>query len=730
MSSQGDLHDVSENEEQVRPISISKRQEHAQPGGRVSVISRRQPSMAPANGDDGGSLRPLYIGRRGRNIRHQCASPIASTRVPSVHHEVPGDAPTPHAESSAPYMANEAHGGTEPFAKPSVSNIRTTSEGVPNNNDQSFAAQKSSIPRRQPSGPQVNEASTKPGANIQQLSWVLLHSAAKADDKFPEEGTRTTRQPHFQGSMLDALGKPDQEKMVPHRSFKAGSSREFRTPVNEEADLPSKRRVPSLCQLRPTINRETYDALHCRRTASIKPRAWSRPSPGDTIGPRIDSAASSCHLLRPVCIHGEAILQHENKRACNQNESGEQQGSSKSTSSPRLSSRVPNDDYIEQQTKAKCALCARKESEEQRSLRSSVASSRISSKIPVISIEEVKAVYARPPAGYQNQASEPEGDGEATLMALSILLSHSSKVPAASSHRSPISPRYECQENQFPEYTASRNSICARCDSRSSSRDESNIHPAFRDKPYFGPSSPHHKTSAESLGQRGTETKSASSTNSRKCSTMNSLCSECRNVLKAIRPNVSDRYLGCRPNIHPVIVECLLTGTSDDAIAIVRNLHKRIIRYTTRHFYLHAAVRRSAIPGRKSGHWYDITTEGLHHCRACSTSRLYDNKGSGTIQMVFYSPYSWAKKQKKKKQKHIKKTHVKLREIQILMDFPGQIERAGMIEKKIFESLPKSVKLIKLEHIRAHHALHRLEWWARTHPIHHHTTETSWERGE
>lgn len=247
-------------------------------------------------------------------------------------------------------------------------------------------------------------------------------------------------------------------------------------------------------------------------------------------------------------------------------------------------------------------------------------------------------------------------------------------------------------------------------DGRSSSRDESNIHPAFRDKPYFNPSSPHHETGAESLGQRGTETMSGPSTNSRKCSAMDSLCSECRNVLKAIRPNVSDRYLECPPNIQPVIVECLLTGTSDDAISIVRSLHKRIIRYTTRHFYLHAAVRRSAIPGRKSGHWYDITTEGLPHSRACSTSRHYDNEGPGTIQKVFYSPYSWAKKQEKKKQKHIKETHVKLRDIQILMDFPWQIERAGMIEKKIFESLPKSVKLIKLEHISAHHALHRLEW--------------------
>ncbi|KAL3433247.1 hypothetical protein BDV09DRAFT_186844 [Aspergillus tetrazonus] len=268
-------------------------------------------------------------------------------------------------------------------------------------------------------------------------------------------------------------------------------------------------------------------------------------------------------------------------------------------------------------------------------------------------------------------------------------------------------------------------------DGRSPSRDESNVHPAFRDKPYFNPSSPHHETGAESLGQRGTETMSGSSTNSRKCSAMDSLCSECRNVLKAIRPNVSDRYLECPPNIHPVIVECLLTGTSDDAISIVRSLHKRIIRYTTRHFYLHAAVRRSAIPGRKSGHWYDITTEGLPHSRACSTSRHYDNEGPGTIQKVFYSPYSWAKKQEKKKLKHIKETHAKLRDIQILMDFPWQIERAGVIEKKIFELLlSKSVKLIKLEHISAHHALHRLEWWAGTHSIHHHTTETSWERGE
>ncbi|CBF83942.1 predicted protein [Aspergillus nidulans FGSC A4] len=256
-------------------------------------------------------------------------------------------------------------------------------------------------------------------------------------------------------------------------------------------------------------------------------------------------------------------------------------------------------------------------------------------------------------------------------------------------------------------------------DGRSLSRDESNIHPAFRDKPYFSPSSSHHETGAESLGQGGTETTiSDLGTNSRKCSSIDSLCSECRN------------YLECPPNIHPIIVECLLTGTSDDAIAIVRNLYKRIIRYATRPFYLHAAVRRSAIPGRKSGHWYDITAEGLPHSRACSTSRHYDHEGPGTIQKVFYSPYSWAKKQEKKKQKRIKETHAKLRDLQILMDFPWESERAGMVEKRIFESLPKSVKLIKLEHISAHHTLHRLELWARTHLIHHHATETSWGCGE
>ncbi|KAL4747014.1 hypothetical protein BDW72DRAFT_206834 [Aspergillus terricola var. indicus] len=259
---------------------------------------------------------------------------------------------------------------------------------------------------------------------------------------------------------------------------------------------------------------------------------------------------------------------------------------------------------------------------------------------------------------------------------------------------------------------------------------ESNIHPAFRDKPYFSPSSPHYESKAESLDHRRTETTPGSSTNSRKCNTMDSLCSECSEVLKAIRPNVKDRHLECPPNIYPVLIECVLTGTFDDAAAIVSDLYKRIIRYTSCYFYLHAAVRRSAISGHRSGRWYNIMTEGLPYSRACSTSRHYDNKSPGTIQKLFYSPYSWAKQQEKKKQKHIKETHVKLRDMQILMDFPWQIERGGMIEKKIFESLPKNVKLIKLEHIRAHHTSHRLEWWARTHPVHHYTTEASCKRGE
>ncbi|KAL4816223.1 hypothetical protein BDW67DRAFT_185047 [Aspergillus spinulosporus] len=817
---------------------------------------------------------------------------VEGNRKPSsVHDDEPDDATAPHVESSAPPIADQRRGGTESFAKRSVSDIRKTFQGPPSNNGRNIAAQKSRIPRLKPSSAtQVEEGSTKSAANIHRLSRAPLLRAAEVHDEYPDEGIRTPRQPHHQGPMRDALDKPGQETMAPHRSSKAGSSPKSRTPINGKADLPSQRRDPSPCQSRPfTINYKTYDALHGRCTASDTPPASPR------IGPRMSSTASSCHPSRAPSINREAILKNENKGArtprasCMSNpdsargdahgwlrdstasprrptgasfleniedkvgtlyacrtqrdvqehascrptvvsslqsshapsvnspeeeikaqyacrarieekqraieqgsdpdsaasscptscalhnleqeveaeyayraaieqkqveehqfrrsfvvslqqppysfiqddieaeieaayarrkrkEAGGKQARRESVSGSRRLPRVSNNEYTEKQIKAEYACYAQEEAKEQQSRRSSVASSRSSSQIPAISIEEVEAL-ARPPA-YQSQVPGPDGDGAAAASTLFLLLSPVPKDLAASSLRSPMLPRYEYEENQFPAYPASRNSVRTRYDSRSSSRDESNIHPAFRDKPYFGPSSPHHGSRAQTPDQRKTETRSGSSTNSRKCSTMDSLCSECCNVLKAIRPNVSDRYLECPPNIHPVIMECVLTGTSDDAVSVVRDLHKRIIRYTSRHFYLHAAARRLATSGRRSGRWYEIKTDGLPHSRACSASMHYDNKGPGTIQKVFYSPYSWAKKQEKK---HIKETHVKLRNIQILMDFPWQIERGGMIEKKILDSLPKNVKLIKLEHIKAHHTFHRLEWWAKTHPVHHYT---------
>ncbi|KAL4737111.1 hypothetical protein BDV11DRAFT_172252 [Aspergillus similis] len=819
MPSQGDLYDVSD-EEQVRPLSISKRQGYAQPRNGVSAISSRQSFKAPANGDNKGSLPPPSISRRGKNVLPQCVSPNDSTNPSSVRYEEPNDAPTPHSDSSAPSMAHQAREETEPFAKRSVYDLRKTFEGVPNNSDRRFAARGSRIPRRQPSGaPQVDEDSTKSAGNVQRSSRPPLHSAGEADDEYPDEGTRMPRHPHFQGSMRNALNKPDQE--APHRSSNAGSSRESLTPISEEAELPSERQDPSPCQSRPpTINYEAYDALHGRRTACIMPGASSRPSPGGTIGFPMDSAATFCRPSRPVSITGEANLQHEGKEtriprtscmpnpnsarceghgpggepaasskrptrasfldniedeievqnACRpqkdveehaprrstvassprssralsanrleeeveaqyarralsegkqpaneqrsnrgstassdrtsrvlhnieqeveaeyahraamerkqaeehqsrrsivvspqrspptfltddigaeieteyarrrQKEAEKQQARMESVSSSCRSPRVPGEDYIEEQFEAEYGHCAQRKTEEQQCRKPSVASSRRSSQVPVISIEEVEALYARRAAGYHKQDPEPDGDETATARKLSLSLRPSYRVSAGSSPRSPMSPRYEYQVNQFPAYTASRrSSVRARCDSCSSSQVESNIHPAFRDKPYFSPSSPHHESMAESLDHRRAETRSVSSTNSRKCSTMDSLCSECHDVLKAIRPNVSDRHLECPPNIHPVVVECVLTGTSDDAVTIVRDLHKSIIRYTSRHFYLHAAVRRSAISGRRSGHWYDITTEGLPHSRTCFTSRHYDNKGPGTVQKVFYSPYS------------------------------------------------------------------------------------------
>ncbi|KAL3433043.1 hypothetical protein BDV09DRAFT_186969 [Aspergillus tetrazonus] len=230
-----------------------------------------------------------------------------------------------------------------------------------------------------------------------------------------------------------------------------------------------------------------------------------------------------------------------------------------------------------------------------------------------------------------------------------------------------------------------------------SSRNESDIHPAFRGGSYFSPSSPRRESRAELLDRCASDesSSSSSSTNERERSTTDWLCSECRHALKTTQPDINDSYMEYPSDIHPVLVECILAGTSDDAAAIAVDLHQRILKYTSCHF-----------------------------------GTYYYDRGPGAIQKVFYSPYSWAKKQEKRKQKHIKETHIKLCDMRIRIDFPWQIEKGGMIERKIFEALPKNVKVTKLQHIRARHNLRRLSWWARTHPVHHDTTNTSWERAD
>ncbi|KAL5000894.1 hypothetical protein BDV10DRAFT_183077 [Aspergillus recurvatus] len=824
MSSQEeDLYGASDGEDQVRPLIISRRQGYVQPRDESSTGSRRQSSMASTNSDDEAPVRPLSISERDKKVRPQSASPGGLSRPSSVNYEEePDDTPTPRAGSPAPSVPSRVRKGTEPFAKRSVSDIRKDFEGVSNDNGPGFAARGFKIPRGQPSAaPRVGEDSVKSVANIRQLSQTSAHSKAQPKDECPDEGSRTPRQPHFQGLLCDVPDMLDHGQTPSRRSSVASSRRWSRTPsIPVEAKAPGKRRDPaSPRQSRPLIiHQETYDALHGRGPATVSPQALSRPPPGDTTRPCRESIASShwasrapsvdnideeidSHHARRVAREGKqpaeeqgsdrgsAVssrrtsrvldnIEEEIEAECTrrkQKEAEEKQARRESVSSPRHASRaltVDNlvreieaehalrkaaeeesrssivdssrrsrqvlVDNIEEQIEAEYARRAHKEAEEQQSLRSSAASSRRSSRAPAMSIEEeVEALYTRRNATYRKQVFEADDDRTVTLRALSPSRRPSSRVPAASSPRSPTLPRYEYEENQFPAYTPSRrSSVHPRHDSCSSdstcrsSLDESNIHPAFRAEPYFSPSSPRREPRAESLDHRRSKTGSSSSTNERKCSTLESLCRECHHALEAIQPDVGDKYLECPPNIHPILIECILTGTSDDAAAIVVDLHQRIIRYISRRFDLHAAVRRSATSGRRSGHWYDITTKELPSSRACSTSRNYDNKSPGTIQKVFYSPYSWAKKQEKKKQKHIKKTHMKLRDMKILMDFPWQIEKGGMVERKIFESLPRNVKVTKLKHIRAHHTLHRLEWWARTHPVHHYTADSSWERGE
>ncbi|KAL6237925.1 hypothetical protein BDW75DRAFT_237802 [Aspergillus navahoensis] len=690
----------------------------------------RQPQLQGWLHDGLDKLDQEQIPSRGCSV----ASSRRSSCTPSIHEETdareerrdPVSARQPHPSAAHQETYDALHGHGPATVPPPQASSQPSSDDT-------------SGPRRDPAtryrhslrAPSINEETT----------W----------EHEDEEGARVLRTSHMPGSSPSrgAAGELDGNYVV---SSRRPSRASFLDNIENEVDAEYARRT----------KRETEEEQASCRSSVISTRRESGAPPADSIeeieahhprragrkGKQLakeqasyqHAAASSLRTSRALDIIEEEIEAEYARRK--QREAEEQQTCRESVSSPRCSSRVPMDN-IEEQIEAEYARGARKEAEEQQPRKSYVAMFKRPSRAPAMSVdeeveaEEVEALYARSDASYRRQVPELDDGGTVTPRAVSPSRRSSSRPRATSSFHSSTSPAYRYEENQLPAYTPSRrSSIHARRDFRSldstcrSSWDESNIHPAFRTEPYFSPSSSRREFRAEPLDHRWSEARPSSGASERECNTMKSLCGECCHVLKAVQPDVSEKCLECPPSIHPVLVECILTGTSDDAAAIVGDLHERITKYTSCRFDLYAAVRRSATSGHRSGHWYNITTKELPSSRACPISRHYENKSPGAIQSVFYSPYSWAKKQEEKKLKHIKESHVKLRDMMILMDFPWQIEKGGMIERKIFQSLPKNVKVTKLKHIWAHHTLHRLEWWARTHPVYHYTTDASWERGE
>ncbi|KAL2820982.1 hypothetical protein BDW59DRAFT_164386 [Aspergillus cavernicola] len=258
-----------------------------------------------------------------------------------------------------------------------------------------------------------------------------------------------------------------------------------------------------------------------------------------------------------------------------------------------------------------------------------------------------------------------------------------------------------------PEYKRQLIDLPVRSSIRSSPSDNSHLvsDPALSDEPYLA------RSRATSRAASSLEPNTPR--NGRYCTTLDTMCEECRYTKKTITPTLPDKYLTCPLGTYPVMLECVLMGTADEASDIASKLAAHINQFICQKVSLHAVVRRSAAGGHGAGRWYDVTTRDYPAPMSLTYSSSAKPKNVEKPSNLMF--WRTAKiNEKKRVKKPAEKP--KFRDFRILLDFPVPIEPRGPAEKHIVHGLPNNVKIIKVKIIKTHHTLHRLCWWARTHP--------------
>ncbi|KAL4930294.1 uncharacterized protein BDV17DRAFT_289902 [Aspergillus undulatus] len=203
------------------------------------------------------------------------------------------------------------------------------------------------------------------------------------------------------------------------------------------------------------------------------------------------------------------------------------------------------------------------------------------------------------------------------------------------------------------------------------------------------------------------------------CTTWENWCDDCEYMETKVSMAVSQDYLNCHPSTHPIMLECVLKGTTSEAGHIAISLARSLTNWLQIDIRVHAVVRRAASEKHRAGKWYDLTTREAKRKNEEEKGKYgtlkRGPKKDTLLQQVFFWKWTMNSEERKEKERH---EAIRRRDFRLMLDIPFLVAEGGPVEQKISSKLSKYeyVKVKKLKIIRAHPCFHRLAWWARTHP--------------
>ncbi|RDW69004.1 uncharacterized protein DSM5745_08764 [Aspergillus mulundensis] len=191
------------------------------------------------------------------------------------------------------------------------------------------------------------------------------------------------------------------------------------------------------------------------------------------------------------------------------------------------------------------------------------------------------------------------------------------------------------------------------------------------------------------------------------CTRLQNQCDECRIARSRVPAWVDPSLLEC-PG-YGVVFNCVYKGTrtqAEKAVEVIQSCASGAYGQKVR---VHAAYRRSSDRDAKilEGPWIDITTPRP------KGEKNGKSKNAAPSGLIYKAPKLLGLADPKQL---YEKNYAKNRCVQCLVDFPSPIAQNGDIENIIIDRLTKEGFECGAIHPQSHSSLHRLKWWAETHP--------------